>query len=119
MGMRLDIRADRHMSAAFLRAYIERHLHAFERQTGRVMKVSVEVGDANGPRGGVDKYCRISAELAGLSSVFVEAVDADAQLAVDVALRRIERAVTRAMLRARERTSESARTRPAELAQEG
>jgi phage gp37-like protein len=90
-----------------------------ERLGSVVTRVAVEVGDANGPRGGVDKYCGVSADLAGLPSVFVESIDADTGAAIDRSASRFERAVRRAVVRARERTRESARTRPAELAHEG
>jgi hypothetical protein len=47
----------------------------------------------NGPRGGVDKRCRIKVVLTGLRSVVVEECHHALQAALDGALARAERAV--------------------------
>lgn len=117
--MRLEVRADHMVSAAFLRAYVDRRLRSvLERLGGVVTHVAVEVSDANGPRGGVDKFCGVSVDLAGLPSVFVESTDADVRVAIDRSIRRTERAVTGAVGRARRRTGDSARMPSADLAEE-
>jgi putative sigma-54 modulation protein len=44
-----------------LRGHIERRLcFALERFARRISRVRVSVGDLNGPRGGIDKRCRVA-----------------------------------------------------------
>lgn len=68
-----------------------------------VERSSVRVEDVNGPRGGVDKRCRIKVVLHGLPSVVVEELNESLQAAMDGALTRMERAVRRATDRRRQK----------------
>ncbi len=68
--------------------------HAIER-------VSVRTMDVNGPRGGVDRVCRIKVVLKGLPSVVFESRHASLDVAVDEALAGVERSVRRALQRRR------------------
>ena len=82
------------------RDYIRRKLGTKLGKFGRAIeRVSVRIKDVNGPRGGVDKLCRIKVVLAGLPTVVVEQQHAAVQAAIDAALRRTETAVKRAMQR--------------------
>lgn len=60
-----------------------------------IERASVRIEDVNGPRGGVDKRCRIKIVLSGMPSVFVEEQHVELQAAMDRALARTERAVRR------------------------
>jgi ribosome-associated translation inhibitor RaiA len=97
-----------------LRNYVERKLHfSLGRFISRLGRVTVKIADINGPRGGVDKACRISAEmLPGRKLIWQEAVDANLFVAVDHATERIGRSFGRAVARDRElrATRESVRT---------
>lgn len=64
-----------------------------------IERVSVRIKDANGPRGGVDKVCRIKVVLSGLPSVVVEEQNASLKAAMDRALQRTERTVRRSVER--------------------
>ncbi len=65
-----------------------------------VVRIVVRLVDLNGPKGGVDKRCRIAAELsARVPGVLVEATDADAYVAVSQAAARLDERVTRALAR--------------------
>ena len=66
-----------------------------------VERVSVRIDDVNGPRGGVDKRCRIQIVLSGLPSVLVEERSNFLQGAMDAALARAERGVRKALQRRR------------------
>ncbi|WP_066922439.1 CBS domain-containing protein [Steroidobacter denitrificans] len=84
------------------RDYIRRKLG---RKLGKfatsIERVSVRVEDINGPRGGIDKRCRIKVVLSGLPSVMAEERHDTVQAAVDAALTTAERAVRQPVRRRR------------------
>ena len=71
--MRLFIHTRGTVHAEKLRSYVERRLRLatgrFEKQLG---DVTVQLEDMNGPRGGPDKLCRISADVPSAGRVVVE-----------------------------------------------
>jgi putative sigma-54 modulation protein len=75
-----------------------------------IVHVTVQIIDLNGPRGGEDKVCRIEIRLLPTGSIFVEDADADIYAAVDLAVGRAARAVSRAI--GRRRHFEHDATRP-------
>ena len=86
------------------RAYVRRKLGMKLGKFARAIeRVSVRIKDVNGPRGGIDKLCRIKVVLSALPSVVVEQQHASLQAAVDRALRRTESAVRRSVKRRRTR----------------
>lgn len=78
----------------YLRRKLGRRLGKF---APSIERVSVRIEDVNGPRGGLDKRCRIKVVLSGLPSVMIEEQRPDVQPAIDRALTRIERAVRRSL----------------------
>lgn len=66
-----------------------------------IERVSLRTEDVNGPRGGVDRVCRIKVVLYGLPSVVHEKRDATLNAAIDLALAGVERAVRRRLQRRR------------------
>jgi ribosome-associated translation inhibitor RaiA len=82
----------------YLRRKLGRKLGKFARD---IERTSVRIDDVNGPRGGVDKRCRIKVVLSALPSVVVERQDVSLQAAMDGALARVERAVRQAVTRRR------------------
>jgi putative sigma-54 modulation protein len=76
---------------------------ALRRFANRIDGVVVRLVDINGPKGGLDKRCRIVARLAPTGSVIVEATDADAYVAVSQAAVRVDERVARAITRRRPR----------------
>lgn len=94
--MKIDIRTHRVELTEALRAYVERRLRfALGRFGERIAAVTVTIQDLNGPRGGVDKQCRITATLASAGHLRVEVLDAEITPAVDQAAGRIGRTVAR------------------------
>jgi CBS domain-containing protein len=84
------------------RAYIRRKLGTrLGKFAGSIERVSVRTHDVNGPRGGIDRVCRIKVVLSGLPSVVFENRDATLNAAVDGALAGVERAVRRTLQRRR------------------
>jgi predicted transcriptional regulator/ribosome-associated translation inhibitor RaiA len=74
----------------YLRRKLGRKLGKF---ASSIERTSVRVEDVNGPRGGVDKRCRIKVVLSGLPSVVVDERQPSLQAALDRALERVGRAV--------------------------
>ena len=71
---------------------------ALGRFAGRVRSLHVTLKDLNGPRGGLDKQCRIDIRLRRLGRLIViDDVDAEPEAAISRAAERAGRAVTRAV----------------------
>jgi putative sigma-54 modulation protein len=67
-----------------LRGHIQRRLSfALERFATQIIKVRVSVGDLNGPRGGVDKRCRVAIALILSKTIVIEERDSSLYVAVD------------------------------------
>jgi putative sigma-54 modulation protein len=84
------------LATAAVREHARRRLgFALGRFAGRVTSVWVRLEDLNGPRGGVDKQCRV--EVRGTPRWRVVVVDSDADLyaTVDRAADRVRRTVAR------------------------
>ena len=55
-----------------LRIQVERSIeYAADRHRSRIDRISVCLSDRNGPRGGVDKVCRMTAYVRGISPVLI------------------------------------------------
>lgn len=98
--MHIEIRGVDMEPTGAIRDHVSRRLaFALSRYTGRLREVEVRLRDVNGPKGGLDKVCRIKATLTGLPTLVVEAADADLYAAVDLAADRAGRAVGRSLRR--------------------
>ena len=101
--MKIHVRSKQLKVDAALRCHIERRLDfSLGRFSQRVERVTVQLTDVNGPRGGDDKACRIEVCLRPSGTVFVEHRDADLVAVVDRAADRIGRTVPRALERERD-----------------
>jgi ribosome-associated translation inhibitor RaiA len=69
---------------------------AVSRFVDRIERITVRLKDTNGHRGGVDKCCSIEVLQARGEPVVVEATDADAYVAIDLATTKLKRAITKA-----------------------
>ena len=93
---RKGISADPHWSQ-----HLERRLgFALGRFGDRVRSVWAQLSDQNGPRGGIDKRCRLQARgTFGLETVQVD--DTQIEVAIDGACDRLGRGIARALERSR------------------
>ncbi len=98
--MNLEIRGVDLEPTAAIREHVSRRLaFALSRFSGRLKEVEVRLRDVNGPKGGLDKVCRIKATCHGLPTLVVEAIGADLYGAIDGAADRAGRALGRALRR--------------------
>lgn len=82
--------------------HIERRLQfALSRFSGRIQRVQVILEDQNGPRGGLDKSCRIVVRLNEGGDVVAEVADVNWEIAVDRATTRVGHTVARRLARRR------------------
>ncbi len=83
-------------------AYTERRLRfALGRFGTRIRQIMVRIADLNGPRGGVDKQCRITVDVRPFGTVILEETDADLYRAIDRAAHRVSQSVRRELERLR------------------
>ncbi len=91
-----------------LREYIERRIRfALDWATQHVRKLSVNLVDLNGPRGGEDKCCRIRLGIPGTSDIVIEDRQVDVRIAIDRAADRAGRTLARQVARQRQRRRDS------------
>lgn len=84
-----------------LRQLAERRLmFALSRFESRILQIDLVVNDDNGPRGGIDKACRISVTLRHAADVVVRDKDSDIAKCVSRAAERAGRAVSRSIAKA-------------------
>ncbi len=100
--MQLHIRGHNLLLVPAVIERIERRLHfALSRFTECIERVTVRCADINGPRGGVDKQCRVVVKLRRGGDVVIEDTATDVDTAIDRGADRVQRAVARALARMR------------------
>lgn len=101
--MRMTIQTNGFTMTTALRSYTEQRLATalgWARQHMR--KLVVWLSDINGPRGGVDKRCKIQVQLDGGRDIIIEDTEADLYAAIDRAAERADRAVVKRVERSRQ-----------------
>lgn len=85
-----------------LRAHVSRRLEfALDRFADDLRRVSVLIADLNGPRGGIDKRCRIELVSSRCGSIIVHRDSGDVLAAVDEASDLARRTLSRELAAAR------------------
>jgi hypothetical protein len=103
--MNIQLRSQGTEVSEALRAHAERCVgFALRRFASRIDRVSMWLEDVNGPRGGVDKRCRIAVRLRPTGSTFVVKTASDAYVAIGRAAGRAGAAVARRIAWQQERT---------------
>ncbi|WP_406696988.1 HPF/RaiA family ribosome-associated protein [Singulisphaera sp. Ch08] len=102
--MQLEMRGMNYELQDELKDHIERRLQfALGRFAARIDRLAVRISDVNGPRGGIDKHCRISIALVPRGVVMVEGSGDDPFALVADAAKRAGRSVRRTLERRRRR----------------
>lgn len=102
--MKLDLRAKALDLSAELRDYVAKRLNfALDRHSEHVRRIDVMIEDVNGPRGGIDKACRVHVTL-NSGTVFVRELQADVKTAVDVSADRIGKLIAHRLARVLKRS---------------
>ena len=101
--MRIDIKGLGFPLTAALLGHTKRRLRfAFTRTSDRITRVVVRLGDANGPRGGEDKFCRMQMYLEGAAPVLIEDAGVDLYTVIDRVAQRASRSVAKRVDRRQE-----------------
>jgi len=104
--MQFEIRGMDISISQALRDHIERRLRfALDRFASRVRQVRVKVGDLNGPRGGIDKCCKLAISLDRPSTIVLESHAANVYAAIDCVADKAATYVCRRLKRSHGRTS--------------
>lgn len=106
--MNLDVRSLGFPCTTALSDHVERRLQfALIRHGNRIQRVVVRLGDENGPRGGLDKFCRIQVHLSDAPIVLINDIGPDLYAVIDRAAERAGRAVVKHLDLARSRRREA------------
>lgn len=106
--MELEIRGVNYELDDMLKDHTERRIRfALGRFASRIRRLSVRLIDVNGPRGGIDKRCRIAAALVPRGVVMIEGSGDDPFALMADAAKRAGRAIRRELERRRARIPRS------------
>ena len=101
-NMKLDIQSLSLPITTALSEQAKRRLRfALTRHSDRIQRVVVRLGDENGPRGGVDKFCCIQVYLVDAPMAIIKNIDPDLHTAIDRAADRAGRVVAKHLERSR------------------
>ena len=94
--MHIDIQSLGFPITGALADYARRRLQfVLTRRSDRIQRVVVRLGDENGPRGGVDKFCRIQVRLFNAPVAVIEEVGHELYAVIDRATDRVGRVVVK------------------------
>jgi len=100
--VKLHVRYRQLDSTPELQRLVARRIHfALSRFTHAIREVYVTLADINGPRGGIDKTCRVRVTGPRLGSIVVEEAALDLPAALDGAVGRVARTTARTLDRRR------------------
>lgn len=101
--MKIQVRFRALEPSPALRAHVMRRvLFHLDRYGHELTSVFLRISDVNGPKGGPDKRCQVTAEGRRLPRITIEAFSEDAYAAVATAVDRAGHAVGRGLARVRE-----------------
>jgi ribosomal subunit interface protein len=80
-----------------LKAYVQEHMvaHIERLADDEAAELDISLVDNNGPKGGMDKECRVTVRLPGLSAVHVTETSETVHQSIDAARDRLEKTLKR------------------------
>jgi ribosomal subunit interface protein len=100
--MEIEIHSHGFAVTSAIRGYLAKRLsRSLAPYARHVRRVVARVADANGPRGGNDKSCRVGVSIAGSPDIFAADTRADLYSAIDCAIERLTSAVAKRIQRRR------------------
>ena len=94
--MNIDIQGHDFPLTSALFDHTKRRLRfVLTRRSDRIQRVVVRLGDNNGPRGGIDKFCRIQVYLRDAHMAVIEDIGLDMYAVIDRAADRVGRVVVK------------------------
>ena len=94
--MELDIRGIHIPLTDGLKTHIEdKFNHALGRFDRRIKDVTIRLEELNGPKGGVDKFCKVHAHIVPTEHLIIEEKDVDLYVAIDRAASRLKQVMSR------------------------
>jgi len=100
--MNIDIQSQDFPLSSALSDHTNRRLRfVLTRRSDRIQRVVVRLGDKNGPRGGIDKFCRIQVYLIDAHMAVIEDIGLDMYAVIDRAADRVGRVVAKHLEQAR------------------
>lgn len=100
--MQIDIQTRDFLLTSGLRTHVERRVQfSLSRFRDRLRRIDVRLSDLNGPRGGVDKRCRMMLRLQGMPDIVVDDTEADMYAAIHRSAERAQQTLSRQLARAR------------------
>lgn len=86
-----------------MKVYGERRIQfALGRFAQRINRLDLHLNDENGPKGGVDKKCRLIARILPFGTIAIQDYDADIHALLDGAVDRLARSIRRELDRRRD-----------------
>ena len=111
----VEVRSKTDVIERDLRQFAERRMSFALDHLRHIRRVDISIEDVNGPKGGIDKQCRIRAIL-GFASVVLEETQSDWQVAVARAIHRLDRTATERLHRINRSTAQRAHRIPSRAA---
>jgi putative sigma-54 modulation protein len=87
-----------------LKAYVQEHLvsHIERLFDDEAAEIDISLVDINGPKGGVDKECRVTMRLPGLAALHITEASETLHQAVDASRDRLEKTLKRTLEKRRD-----------------
>jgi putative sigma-54 modulation protein len=102
--MKTEIRAKGINQPQDFQEHVERRVALeLSRFSGKLSEIIVWLEDVNGPKGGVDKHCRVKVSGPGVGPIVAEGRDADMTSAISRAIATAGRAASRSLRRVKSR----------------